>query len=242
MPLEAHALAQIGAALFPEGVQVLAEGELRQPLGSSSHVLLKDSHVSLLLHAEMTPSFPRGGPVLHIEPVAFWDVTFRAFGTYYFGAFSSIIPLEDPATTKTPGDRQAGAGLRLDAETRLKAKVGPIIAVVEAGVRHHQVWSELEWFWEPSEMLTIPREGLVIRRSAILLLEPREEPPVRIGFLGNWDSCPATDDENVRLGPLLMWKPTPKTPTLYAGTQAWLVSRFADPFPPYVFLAAAWEA
>ncbi|MDP2313111.1 MAG: hypothetical protein Q8P41_09425 [Pseudomonadota bacterium] len=264
-PVELHTTHQVGAALFPEGVQYMFEAEGRLPLWKSDHFLLADGHVALAAHAEITPSFPRVGPVLRIAPVAFWDATFRAYGTWYFGAFSSILPFDDPAFRATrenkralidDGVRTGGWGLRVDAETRLKGKAGPVIVVLELQWRHHHIevpGGELEWFWEPTEMLNVSGTGEVINRNGYLFFElikpttateaaPADDRKLWIGALGMWQTSPQSHDRNIRVGPVAFWKPANghKVPTLIVGTQAWIDSSFTPVFPPYTFVAANW--
>ncbi len=264
-PVELHTTHQLGIALFPEGVQYMFEVEGRLPLWKSDHFLLADGHVALAAHAEVTPSFPRGGPVLRIAPVAFWDATFRAYGTWYFGAFSSILPFDDPAFEATrenkrglvaDGVRSGGWGIRLDAETRLKGKAGPVILVLELQYRKHHVElydGELAWFWEPTEMINVAGDGEVINRNGYLFFElvkptkaseagPANDRKLWIGALGMWQTSPQSGDRNIRLGPVLFWKPAdgPTVPTFILGSQAWLDSSFHPTFPPYTFLAAQW--
>lgn len=257
---ELHTMHQLGIASFPLGAQYIFEGEARVPLWGSDHPLLRDAAVSFIGHAELTPSFPRVGPVVRIAPVAFWDVTLRFWGTWYFGAFSSLLPFDDPDAAATAevkravidsGARSAGWGIRADAETRLKGKVGPVIAVLELQYRRHHVEAytgDLEWFWEPTENLLVPADGAVVNRNAYLFVEvirPEDDQDRKLwlGAVGFWQLAPATGDENVRLGPVAFWKPAPgpSVPMLIIGAQAWLESRFVPTFPPYSFVAASWS-
>ncbi len=264
-PAELHTLHQVGIAAFPEGLQYFVEAEARIPLFDSDHVLLKDSHIAVIGHAEITPAFPRIGPTLRIAPIAVWDVTFRAWSTWYFGAFSSILPFDDPSFPATQenkraliaaGERYSGWGVRFDAETRLKGKVGPVIAVFELQYRRHHVTVpgyDLQWFWEPSDMINIAADGEIINRNGYLFYEvqkPREagadapanDAKLWAGLVGFWQTSPQSGDRNIRLGPVAFWKPAhgPKVPTLIVGAQAWIDSNFTPTFPPYSFVAATW--
>ncbi|MFN7145464.1 MAG: hypothetical protein ACK4YP_16945 [Myxococcota bacterium] len=261
-----HTTHQVGVALFPEGAQYIFEAEARFPLWSSDHVLLKDANVSLIGHAEITPSFPRVGPVLRISPLAIWDVTLRAYGTWYFGAFSSLLPFDDPAFPATKANKRAliddgvrtgGWGVRFDVETRLKGKAGPVIAMIELQYRHHEVQSyegDLTWFWEPTEMINVSATGEVINRNAYLFYEvvkpraatevdPGSDAKLWLGAVGFWQTSPQSGDRNLRLGPVAFWKPAhgPSWPTIIVGAQAWIESGFAPTFPPYTFAAASWS-
>lgn len=264
-PVELHTTHQLGVALFPEGVQYVFEAEARLPLWKSEHVLLADAHIALGGYAALTPSFPRVGPVLRIAPVAFWDATFRAYGTWYFGAFSTILPFDDPTFEATrenkrslidEGFRTGGWGLRFDAETRLKGRAGPVIVVLELQLRHHHVEvpnQDLDWFWDPSEMLNVSADGDVINRNGYLFVElvkpvkaaegvPADDRKLWVGALGMWQTSPQSGDRNLRVGPVLFWKPAsgPTVPTIIVGSQAWLESNFANTLPPYTFVAANW--
>jgi hypothetical protein len=233
----------VAGRLFPEGVMVGVDAGPRWALGHGTSSLWRDAHVSLEAHAEVNPAFARGGPVLEIAPIAVWDLTLRAQGTGWFGTTGSIVPAGDPGATFERGqDARAGVGTRLDVDTRLKGRAGPVIAVVEGQVRRHHARlldGDLAWYWDPTELVTIPADGTTWQGDAVLLAEAG---PLRAGLMGTWTACPATDDEAVRLGPLLTWKPGEHGPTLYAGAQAWLESRFAPTFPPYTFLALEWRA
>lgn len=263
---ELHTLHQVGVAMFPEGLQYFVEAEARLPLWDSDHVLFRDAHVSIIGHAEITPAFPRIGPTVRIAPIAIWDATFRAWSTWYFGAFSSILPFDDPTFPATAenkrrliaeGKRYAGWGVRFDAETRLKGRVGPVIAVFELQYRRHAIevpGYDLKWFWEPSDMINLSADGEVINRNAYLFYEvrapreagadgPADDAKLWLGLVGFWQTSPQSGDRNIRLGPVAFWKPKhgPSWPTLIIGAQPWLDSNFAPVLPPYSFVAATWN-
>lgn len=257
---EYHSTTQVAIAAFPEGAQVIWEPEWRFSLSDSEGVLFKDAHIALIPHVEVTPSFPRGGPIVRFAPIAFWDAAIRLQGTWFWGAFSSLLPLESPTIAATraekraliaAGERQGGWALRLDLTTRLKMKVGPLIALAEFEARRHHVetWhTEMAWFWEPTENLNLPADGWSIHRNLYVLGEAVKpaDPADRklwMGAYGTWASCAATEDRNIRLGPLVMWHPTPgyTMPTFLIGSQVWIDSRFAPTLPPYTFLAANWS-
>lgn len=259
MPLEYHQTEQVAVAFFPLGAQVYWEPEARLPLFESESVLLKPAHVALLGHVEMTPSFPRVGAMLRVAPVAIFDVTAKVYTTLFYGAFSSIYALPDGDVAATAaykhgralaGDREAGWGFRYDLSARLKGKAGPVLALVELELRHHDVhtWGGgLEYTWEPTEMLTVAAQGWTIHRNAmafVQLVAPTDENDhtLMVGAMGNWNNAPATGDTNIVLGPVVAWKPAhgPKVPLLYLGAQAWIESRFVPTLPPYTFLAANW--
>ncbi len=261
-----HTSHQIAVAAFPAGAQYLFGVEGRVPLWGSDHVLLKDSYVSLGAQAALTPSYPRVGPVLTFAPVAFWDVTLSAYGTWYFGSFSSLVYFDDPGFSATTANKQAlidagartgGWALGASAETRLKAKVGPVVAVLEGQYRRHLVRApevEIAWFWEPTERLNVPADGDVFNGNAYVFVEiraprpatdgaPADDRKLWVGVVGMWQLCPQSGDENVLLGPVAFWKPAsaPAAPTLIMGAQAWLESGFTPVLPPYTFVAARWE-
>lgn len=257
--LELHGQEQIGAAVFPAGVQVIVQQEARQPLWNSDHVLLRDARVGVYGFGEVTPAYPRLGAGLSFAPVAFWDVAVRGAGTWYFGTFSTLLRVDGPDFVATPdhlqaliddGGRTGGFGLLFQADSRLKAKVGPYIAVYEATVRGQRLtaWDEpLAYTWDPAMMVIVPASGWVVHQRLLTLAEfvapaVEHDDMLRGGLMTEWTLSPATDDRNVRIGPLVMWKPTPRlaTPTLIFGSQVWVVSRFGDPMYPYMFAAANW--
>lgn len=258
--VEVHQFEQLGGALFPEGVQGVHETELRLPLFDSDSVLLHPAHVSLIGHIEATPAFvPRVGPILQIEPVAFFDASARVYGTYFLGTFSGMIPTDDPNFTGSKAGRRAlvdagarrpGFDLRVDLNARLKGRVGPVIAVLELEGRHHHtrtVDGDFPYWWDPSEMLTVASDGWVIDRKAYLffeLLHPAEEGDRKlwIGEYTDWMASPSTGDESLRSGPIVMWKPNdqPAMPTFIVGGFVWAQSRFAEKLPPYTVIAAQW--
>ncbi len=257
---EYHSTEQVAIAAFPEGTQVLWEPEWRFSLSDSEHGLLAGSHVALIPHVELTPSFVRGGPIVRFAPVAFWDAAVRVQGTWFWGAFSSLLPLSSPTLAATraekhaiidAGERQGGWALRLDLTTRFKMKVGPLIALAEFEARRHHVetWhTDLAWFWEPTENLNLPADGWSIHRNLYVLIEAQKpadpaDKKLWAGAYGTWASCAVTGDRNIRLGPLVMWHPAARytVPTLLIGSQAWIDSRFAPTWPPYTFVAANWS-
>ena len=130
-------------------------------------------------------------------------------------------------------------------------KVGPIIAMLELEARRHHVrtWDgDLAWFWEPTEMINLPADGWSLHRNGYLLAEliaPEDPADTKlwVGLYGNWLTCAATDDRNIKVGPLVMWKPAPgyAVPALLAGSQVWIESRFTERLPPFTFLAANWS-
>lgn len=261
MPLlEYHETDQIGLSVFPYGIQAYVDAEARLPLKGPTTALFAGSHIALVGRAELTPSFPRLGVAFRIAPIAIWDLTVRASSALYFGSFSSLYPLADGSVVADPdyraspeaeGDREGGVGLRLDIDTHLKGKVGPIIAVAGLEVRRHSIngfRGDIEYTWEPTEQLVIPAHGWTIRRTAFLFVElekaaETQDKKLWIGALGSWSSCPETHDRNILAGPLVVWKPGDgeTVPLLYAGAQAWLESRFIETLPPNIFFAANWS-
>lgn len=260
MPLgaEVHTMHQVGIAMWPAGAQYIFEAELRWKLSRSESLLMRDSAVSLIGHAELTPAFPRGGLTLRVAPIAVWDLTLRAWGTWYFGNFSAVIPVDDPSFAATAEAKAAradtrvpGWGLRLDVDSRVKLKAGPFIAVLEGEVRHHDVHTpdgQPMYWWEPTEMLLIPGEGWVFNRHLYLLeeFEPRDgddDAFFYAGVYGVWSTSLGTGDENIRMGPLVIVKPAPGPtwPSFFVGMLPWIESRFIADLPPYTFLAANWS-
>lgn len=257
---------QIGIAAFPEGVQLIAEPEWRIPLYREAsgtglaHAMTEGNFGSLAAHFEITPSFVRAGPVLRLAPVAVFDLAVGVYGAWYFGTFSSLLLLDGADTVAdrewkqdavAGGDRQGGGGVQAYATARLKAKAGPVIAMAEATVQRNDLFSyrkDMIWYWDPTDQINAPAHGWIIRRAGYLFLEvlkPKNSTDRKlwVGPMLNWVSNAATDDANIRLGPVLLWKPTaaPEMPTFMLGSQAWLVSRFHDTWPPYTFLAIRWE-
>ncbi len=263
---ELHRMEQIGIAAFPEGVQLIAEPEWRIPLykeaeGSGlAHALTAENFGSLAAHVDLTPSFARVGPVFRLAPIAIWDLTVGAYGAWYFGTFSSLLALDDPGIVAdrewkkeavAAGERQGGGGVQAYVSTRLKAKAGPVIAIAEATVQRNDMFSyrkDLVWYWDPTDQINAPAHGWIIRRAGYLFFEALkpQTPTDRklwVGPMLNWVSNSAAADANIRLGPVLLWKPTAaeEMPTFMLGSQAWLKSRFHDTWPPYTFLAIRWE-
>ncbi len=263
---------QFAAAGFPEGVQAVYEPEWRftlypeaeGPLSGSgpslAHVLTDDNFVSVVLHTELTPAFPRVGPILRFSPFAVWDVSIGAYGIWYFGTFA-VFPLDDPDTaatrewkkeSKSQGGLEGGVGLQAFADTRIKFKAGPVLGIAQLTVVRNDLTNyagDLEWYWDPTDQINSPAHGWVVRRTGYLfwdIVHPTTATAKRlwIGSLLNWTSCAITDDRNIRLGPIVLWKPLDAAtmPTIALGSQAWLVSRFHDTWPPYTFLALRWES
>lgn len=255
---ETHLTAQVAACAFPEGAQVMVEPELRVPLVDSRDPLVSSSHVAVLLHGEATPAFVRGGPALRFAPIAVWDATARVQSTHFFGILTAVLPAEGPDTVadrpwrraaRLAGEAEAANDLRVDLQTRLKARAGPVAAQLEWESRLHRMRlpSDAQWVWEPSEMLVEPVDGWVHLQNAMafLLLVPGEGEADRRLWVGGWlhhGRVPASGDENLRVGPAGLWKPDPEPawPTFAAGTQVWLESRMAPRLPPYTFVAATW--
>lgn len=256
--LEPHLSAQVAVCAFPEGAQVYMEPELRVPLGRSDHLLLEDSHLALLLHGEATPAFVRGGPGLRLAPVAIWDATARIQATRFFGVLTAVLPVDGPETVpdrpwrraeRVDGSAEVANDLRLDLQTRLRGKTGRVAIQLEWESRLHHLHTAggAAWIWEPSEMLVEPAEGWAHLQNvmAFFLVEPGGDPLDRRFWVGAWlhhASVPASRDENLRVGPVALWKPDPGVawPAFAGGTQVWLKSRMAPALPPYVFLAATW--
>ena len=210
-PAELRQTHQVAVAGFPTGLQYIYEAEVSFPLWNSDNVLLRDANVALIAHAELTPSFPRMGPALRISPIAVWDVTLRAWSTWYFGTFSSILPLDGPDFEATAaakrelaaeGERRSGWGVRLDAETRFKGRAGPMIAMLELQYRHQSVQvagEDLVWFWDPTEMLEVAADGEVFNRNLFVFYEarrpraataddPGDDSKLWIGAVGFWQT------------------------------------------------------
>jgi hypothetical protein len=246
----------VAVAMWPAGVQYSFELEWREPIFENPHMLLKNSNVGLAIHTDLTPSFWRVGPVLKLEPVAFWDVSIRLYGTWFYGTFSSIIPIEDPFETEATAAwkkdhrelRVGGVGLRVEGNTRFKIKAGPVVAVAELEARYMEVrpWrGEVEYFWDPTEMLDVKLHGWTFHRNllvAAILQEGPGDKKLWLGGILNWATCPATDDENLRAGPILWWKPNNQraVPNILLASQGWWISSFVEPLPPYTWLALRW--
>jgi hypothetical protein len=257
---------QLAAAGFPEGAQLAHEFELRWRLWESDNVLLKDAHVALLGNGQLTPSFVRVGPGVRFAPVAVWDVTARVYGAYWWGAFTSLLPLETPDYAATQaarrelaeqGLRTSGAGVRFDLETRLKGKAGPVVLVLEGMGRYNAIDpsgdATFDWYWEPGDMVNAPTQGWVIHRNAYVFVQAIENGPLSetntddrrlwVGATAFWTVAPASGDDALRVGPTFVVKPGtgPKVPQLLIGAQAWLESSSQpEALPPYTFVAASW--
>ncbi len=259
--LEWHDQVQLGGALFPEGVQLMVEREARLPLYHSDSPLLAPAHLSFKLHAEATPAFvPRAGPAIEFEPIAFFDCGARLYGTFWLGAFSAMIPADsaDFAGTRqerraliAAGERDAGWSLRADLHARLKAKVWRVIALAELEGRHHHAETAsgpFDYWWEPSEMLTIASDAWVIDKKAwlfgeLIRAETEADRKLWIGGVAMDVSAPSTGDHSLRVGAVALIKPTaaPAMPLFIVGAMPWVTSRFAEPLPPYVVIAAQWN-
>lgn len=261
-----HSMEQFAAAAFPEGVQGIFEPEWRLPLYREAegtgiaHALTADNYAAGGVHAELTPAFVRAGPVLRLSPVAVWDLTVGVYGVWYLGAFTAILPVqEDTVATRdwkrdaiADGLREGGGGLQAFADTHLKFKAGPILGIAELTVVRNDVYGyrkDLTLYWDPTDQINAPAHGWVIRRTAYLFVDfvHPVTPTSRKLWVGpalNWTSNALTSDRNIRLGAMMLWKPVDDltVPTVVLGSQAWLVSRFHETWPPYTFLAARWES
>lgn len=250
-------LHQFGLANWPTGIQYSLEGEYRVPLGQSSNFLLKNNHYGLAAHIDVNPVFTRAGPEFKLEPVAFFDMTLRANGTWFYGTLTALIPLPDPLVPATEEykqahkeERLAAWEIRLDANARLKLKAGPVIGVADLEARYHHVKpfsGELRWFWDSTEMINIAAEGWTYNSTQMLVgvvHKGEGDEKLWIGGMGNWNACPATEEVAWRAGPLIWWKPNPKpqVPDIVLGSQVWWKSRFHAPLGPYTFLALRWDS
>lgn len=253
LPLDTtvHWTEQVGVAYWPAGLQGIVEAELRTPLVRAPGVVWQDSAISLIGHAEITPAFPRVGAMLRIAPIAVWDATLRVYGTYYFGDFSAVTPFDDPDTAATAEVKQAhadervpGWDLREDLDTRLKLKGGPFIVIAEVEARHHDTTTASgppPYLWDPTEMLLIPGTDAWVLHRHLFLMEEFVPKQLYVGMYGVWSTSYGTGDENLRLGPLVMAKPGPRWPMVYAGLQPWIESRFIETLPGYAFFAVNWS-
>ncbi len=257
---------QLAGAAFPEGVQAIFEPEWRfslypvSPGTGIAHALTADNFTSVVAHVEATPAFLRVGPTFRLSPLAVCDFSLGAWGIWYFGTFSAILPIPVGDTDATrswkqgaiaDGDREGGGGIQAFADVRLKAKAGPILAIAEATFVRNDVYGyrkDLTLYWDPTDQIDAPAHGWVIRRTVYAFYDAINPatPTSRKLWFGpalNWTSNALTDDKNIRLGVLALWKPNdgPTMPTFVLGSQAWLASRFHATWPPYTFLAFRWE-
>jgi hypothetical protein len=263
---EFHTTTQAAVAAFPAGLMVGHEAEMRIPLWGSVNPLLDGAHISVLGHGQLTPSFVRLGPGVRFAPLAVWDVTARWYATSWFGTFTSLLPV-DPTVDSTPavrremmraGEQLGGLGMRADLETRLKGKVGPVVAVLEGVARYNHVKAAgdtpLYYFWEPGDMLNVSATGWVFHRNAYLFVQAIEhgKPTHRnfddrrlwIGATAFWTTAQFTEDENIRIGPTVVWKPArgPSVPQLLIASQGWVKSRSQpELLPPYTAVLASWS-
>ena len=258
---EVHHVDQVGLAYKPAGLQYLHETELRFKLYNSDHMLFKDSHIATGYHFSITPAFPRTGPYLHFEPIAMWDMTLRATVSGYWGAFSMLVPLDGPDATGSPAERNPriddglrtpGWDLRLDARTRLKAKVGPVVTVFEAEWRKHRTRGlnqDILWHWDATDMLVIEADGvsrMLSNYTFFVIRDDKTDPKGRklwVGPVTFWAHAPSSGDTTVRSGPMMFWRANdnPRTPQIVAGSLFWWKARFIQTGVPYVVLAAQWE-
>ncbi len=256
---------QFAGAAFPEGVQAIFEPEWRLPLyreaagAGIGHALTADNFISGVVHTELTPAFVRAGPVLRFSPVAVWDLSVGAYGVWYIGAFTAILPVDaDTIATRdwkrqaiASGDREGAGGIQAFADTRLKFKAGPVIGIAELTVVRNDLYGyrrDLTLYWDPTDQINAPAHGWVIRRTVYLFAdvidaESATSRKLWVGPALNWTSNALTADRNIRLGAMMLWKPTagPAVPTVALGCQAWVESRFHDTWPPYTFVAMRWE-
>lgn len=264
---ETRTLHQLGLANWPAGLQYSFEIEQRAYIAPDQEgVLWRNNHAALGAHADLTPAFLRLGPVVKFEPIAVWDMQARLYGTWYFGTFTTLMPLPEADTAATAaykrdniGDRTGALGLRFEANSRFKIKIGPVLAVFEIEGRDilldplsddpdsdPRSADPIRYVWEPTEMLNLPLHSWTLHQNLILagaLIPEVDNRRLLVGLYGQRQQSLATGDENLRAGPMVWIHPWSSTaiPQIVAASQVWWVSGFTPVWPPYTWLALRWE-
>ena len=258
---ETRTLHQFGLANWPTGLQYSFEIEERAYLAPDQEaVLWRNNHAAVGAHADLTPAFLRLGPVVKFEPIAVWDVQARLYGTWYFGTFTTLMPLRGPDTAATAAykrdniqDRTGALGLRFEANSRFKIKLGPVLAVFEIEARDIFIdplsggaSAPIRYVWEPTEMLNLPRHSWTLHQNLIVagaLVPEVDNRRLLVGLYGQRQQSLATGDENLRAGPMVWIHPWSSTaiPQIVAASQVWWVSGFTPVWPPYTWMALRWE-
>ena len=247
---------RVGASYWSLGLRGTVEPGLRWSLWNKpDNVLFEDTAFEAVFLNQFTPAYYRGGAQLTFSPIAVFDLTATWIGTAYFGTFSSIRATDDPTLVYTDAvsetmDRAPGWGHRASINPTLKAKVGPVIVVLDAEVQKWWITAGTgesgnplvgDYFYEPELSIVAAFDDVSLSGSAVALydldLDEGDGRWLYIGSLTTYVHSIQADDTQLRSGALAVLH-TQEGKWKYAVVaQAHLKDRiYPTAFPPYVGL------
>ena len=155
----------------------------RRPFLAGDGLLTRESHLAFGLAPRVNPSFSRIGPVVEVQPVAFFHLAASAEYVQWFSTFGNLQSWDSPRAAHSDRDRAARAkdahatgALHAVVEPTLRAKAGPIAA----RARLTAEWWDADlpgddrFFYASNADLLAPDRGWVVTETADVLLLPRE--------------------------------------------------------------------
>jgi hypothetical protein len=252
---------RLGASYWGLGLRGTAEPGLRWSLWNRpDSVLFEDTAFEAVFLNQLTPSYYRGGAQLTFSPIAVFDLTARWIGTAYFGTFSSVRATDDPSLAFTDAeaealDRGTALGHRASLNPTLKAKVGPVIAVLDGDLQRWWLRPGQgesgqplvgDYYYEPELSVVMGFHDVSLQGSAALLYDlDRDEGDGRWIYLGSLTSyvhTVAADATMLRTGALAVLHTHEGTWKYALLAQAYLDDRYyTRPLPPYVGFQAIYS-
>lgn len=252
---------QLAASWFPKGLRYAVRAENRLPLWNRPEsVLFEETYLGAGAAVELTPAYARVGPSVTFAPIAVFDVTVEALWSGYFGTFSGVTDFDtadadysEAAFTRPEVEarRRAGHGWRFGASPTLKARVGKVIVALPQDFRHFRMQipagaTGAYWYEPEYDALLAWNDTLMVNQALAFwsFRDATDADPRRLwlGLNFTHQYVFGTEERQVKLGPMLVWKPGrgPVVPTIVVFAQAYLAARTHPTFPPYLAAAAIW--
>lgn len=155
----------------------------RRPFLAGEGLLSRDSHVVVGLSPRVNPSFSRIGPVVELQPIAFFHLSASAEYVRYFSTFGNLQSFASPRAehsdrvrARRAGDAYATGAIHATVEPTLQMRVGSIAARARVTAE----WWDADLsggdpvFYASNTDVLAPDRGWVLTETADVLLLPRE--------------------------------------------------------------------
>lgn len=155
----------------------------RRPFLAGEGLLTRDSHLAIGIAPRANPSFTRVGPIVELQPIAFFHVSASAEYVQYLSTFGNLQSFASARAAHSDRERArrseeayATGALHVTAEPTLRVKVGPIAARARVTAE----WWDADLsggdpvFYASNADLLVPDRGWVLTETADVLFLPRE--------------------------------------------------------------------
>jgi hypothetical protein len=252
---------QLDVTWYAKGLRYLFTAEDRIPVWrKEGDLLFGDTYVAPGVIVDLSPAYARAGGRVHFVPVAVLDIVADAQVTGYFGAFSALIDFDDPTDDHSEATiesgvyddrRQSGWGLKLGLTPTPQIQVSKFILALPQEFAHFSLLRPQDargaYWYEPFYDLMLEWDDTIMVNSAVAFWAFREssKDDPRMFWLGaqfNHQYVFGTEDRQVKLGPMAVFKPSQSkwVPTVATFAQAYLVADNHEVLPPLLVAALIW--